>query len=157
LTLLTSLLLCSSLIAAPKPAITPIVLTVRQLIMMGDSGALAKLAAQDFPAVTAYRISRIISMVQPEIARAMKSRQSLFTDDNSTSMPSLGSGGRQVKPEKMEAFMAALNPLLDEKVEVSVTPLSFDDDLAGAKFSARDIEALGPLLRKPVEAVPAVK
>lgn len=119
-------------------------LTVAQLIALGQSDTFAKLSNQDFPAVTAFRIKRLIDAVTPEITRATKARLDLFTDKNSDLKES---GVRIIKADKMEEFLKQQTPLMAEVVTITAAPLSMENDLTGAKFSARDIEALGPLLR----------
>ncbi len=128
-------------------------LTVGQLIAIGQSGALAKLARQDFPAVAAFRLSRLIAVLEPEIANALQARFKLFTDENSE--PLAGAPGqRTIRLDAIPAFQAALAPLLEEQVEVNVTPLALDE-LPSAQLSAADVLALGPLLKEP--AADAVK
>lgn len=119
-------------------------ITARQLLAIANSGILDKLKGQDIPTLGAYRIARFRAVIAPEAARVQQAWNGLFTEERS--IPVTGTpGSRSIKPECMEAFLAEVGPLLAEELELTVKPLTLDD-LAGAKISAADIEALGPLL-----------
>ena len=134
-------------VAATEP-VKGVTVTVAQLILLGQTDTLAKLSAQDLPALAAFRINRFVAALTPEIQRALKARRDLFTDGNSDPTPGQ-TGSRTSKPDKVEEFVKAQTPLLEEKVTVAITPLSLDEDLPGVKLASRDIDALGALLKKP--------
>src|SRR6185312_4724017 len=123
---------------ATQQAIT-ITVTVGDLIAMQTSGALQKLASQDFPAVVAYRINRLMAALRPEIAQALQAQAKLFTEENSEAVKG-SDGARTIKPDHLAAYLEQMKPLLAEKVKLAVAPLNFQTDLAGAKLSASDIE-----------------
>ena len=134
----------------PEPP-THVTITIGQLIQIGQSGVLLmKLAHQDFPALTAFRLSRLIAIVQPEIQRAFDARSKLFTAENSTSAPD-NPANKTVKPEFQDQVKKELDVLAAGKIDLPVSPLSPEEDLPGAKLSAQDILDLGPLLKEPLK------
>lgn len=129
--------------AVQAPTVT---VTVGQLIEIANGNVLAKLADQDLPVLTAYRLSRLIAVVAPELTRALKAKTDLFTDANSVPVPNIP-GTRSIKPEFMSAFEKSYTPLMAEKVVIAVSPLTLETDLAGVRMSAHDITSLGQLLK----------
>lgn len=121
-------------------------ITAQRLLSIADSGVLAKLSAQDISPIGAYRLGRLMAVVEPEAMRVQAARNKLITPENSTEE----AGRRQVRPECVEAFMAAVTPLLAEEIEISVKPV-FLADLEGAKVSTGDLLLLGELVAEPKE------
>ena len=127
-------------------------LTVGQVLHLGEEGALGKLAQQDFPVATAFRIRRMIDIIRPEMDRAIKARAGIWTDKNSTLQ---ADGSRIAKPESLAALNAEWGKLSVESITLQIAPIDLEGDLPGVKLSALDIEALGPLLKQPPQIVPA--
>jgi hypothetical protein len=116
-------------------------LTVRELLIAVDSGALKRLAAQPIPAVGAWRLRRIQRAADAEYGPANIARLSLITEDNS--MPLNGGPARIVRPDCMAAFEA--EPLFAQTVTINCEPLTLDF-ITGAMISADDLEALESIL-----------
>lgn len=140
---------------ATSQTVKGLTITVGQLINIGQSTVLANLSSQQFPAVTAFRLHRLIETLKPDVDRALKARSDLFTKENSVEMKDGPAGSRTIKPDSLAAFQTSLEALAQEKVVLLITPLSIDADLAGAKLSAKDIDDLGPLLVVSDSATPA--
>lgn len=119
-------------------------ITAEKLLTIGDSRVLNDLAEQKLPALGAYRLSRLSAVVLPECARIQQARNALLTPETAVE---ISPGTWQLRPECMEAFSAAITPLLSEEIEINSKPLTLAD-LAGASISANAIAALGCLLEE---------
>ena len=117
-------------------------LTVRELLIAVDSGALKRLAEQPIPVTGAWRLRRVLRLLEAEYASAHAARMALFTDENS--VPINGNQGRMVKPECVADFEAS--PLLTETVDIDAKPISVAHDLAGATITVADLGLIAPIL-----------
>jgi len=117
-------------------------LTVRDILIAVDSGALKRLAAQPIPAMGAWKLRRILRLLEAEYGAAAAARMVLMTDDNSLSVND--GAGRMVKPEFAAAFEA--DPVFAQTVKLDCEPLPVDL-LAGATISTSDMELIAPLLQ----------
>jgi hypothetical protein len=120
-------------------------LTVKELLRCADSGVLAALSAQRLPVVSAFKISRLIRILQPEALAAQAQRNALFTDQNSVQIEGAPPGVRSIKPDCMDDFGSMIGPLLAVEIDIPIDPLTMDD-LSGAVLSALEFDALGPLV-----------
>lgn len=117
-------------------------LTIRELLIAVDSGALKRLAAQPIPAMGAWRLHRILRLLGAEYDPANAARLSLITESNS--VPVNGGQGRMVKPECIAAFEA--DPLFAQTVTIDAEPIAVAM-LDGSTISASDMELIAPLLQ----------
>lgn len=116
-------------------------LTVRDILIAVDSGALKRLAQQPIPATGAWKLRRILRLLEAEYSAANAARLALMTEDNS--IPVNGGQGRMVKPECAAAFEA--DPVFAQTVELNADPISLES-LAGATISAADMDLIAPVL-----------
>ena len=117
-------------------------LTIRELLIAVDSGALRRLAAQPIPAVGAWRLRRLLRLLEAEYGAAATARIGLMTDENS--IPVNGGQGRKVRDEYVAAFEA--DPVFAETVTINAEPIPVAM-LEGATISASDMELIAPLLQ----------
>lgn len=117
-------------------------LTIRELLVAVDSGALKRLAQQPIPAVGAWKLRRIMQLLMAEYGPANEARMGLITDENS--LPVNGGQGRMVKPEFVAAFEA--DPVFAQTVEIKADPIALEM-LANATISAADMDLIAPLLQ----------
>lgn len=118
------------------------VLTVRDILVAVDSGALKRLAAQTIPVMGAWKLRRILRLLEAEYGAAAAARMALMTPENSLSVND--GKGRVVKPEFLAAFSA--DPLFAQTVTLDCEPLQVEL-LAGATISTSDMELIAPLLQ----------
>ena len=117
-------------------------LTVAQLLALADSGALHAVAEAAIPAATGWRLQRLPAALGPELQRATAARFALLTDDNSVSVGHLQ---RRLNAGREGEYLAALQPLLAETVEIAAAPLD-RAGIEGARFTAAQLAALEPIL-----------
>jgi len=117
-------------------------LTIRELLIAVDSGALKRLGTQPIAAVGAWRLNRIRRIIEAEYGPANAARSSLITEANS--IPLNGGPARIVKSECMAAFEA--EALFAQTVTLDCEPLTLDL-IAEASISTDDMEAILPLLQ----------
>ena len=107
---------------------------------------LVKLLSAELPVRVSYRLSKIIKNINQELTEFESSRQKLFEkygepqNDNTI----------MVKPELQQEFLAQLNMLLAETVElpdIKVTVQDLDD----VKFSALELAVLEPWLTEETQ------
>lgn len=111
-------------------------ITVLQLLTAVPS--LRDLAAQPHKGLVAFKIRRLLNILQPDIAAATHAKDILFTETNSVPLGS----GRELRPECVASVLA--DPLFGTPLEVQVVPLR-PEDLMNATISPASLEALGPL------------
>ena len=95
-------------------------ITVKEILLAVDSGALKRLAGQPIPAMGAWKLRRILRLLEAEYGAA-----------------------RMVKPEFAAAFEA--DSVFAQAVTLDCEPLPVDL-LAGATISASDMELVSALL-----------
>lgn len=117
------------------------ILTVKDILVAVECGALKRLAAQPIPAVGAWRLRRILRLLEAEYGAAAQARLDLMTDENS--MPVNGGKGRMVKEEFVAAFQA--DPVFSQTVTIDAEPIPVAM-LDGATISASDMELISPML-----------
>lgn len=113
-------------------------LTVTQLLNVAP--VLRKLASQDLDAPTAFRVGRLARKMEPEIKDAEASRLALIKEHGEESGETIS-----VPAEKMEAFLAAIKPLLETEVTIpGLDPLPLAA-LGSAKLTAAETMLLEDL------------
>lgn len=117
------------------------VLTVRQIIVAVDSGALKRLVTQPIPAVGAWRLRRVLQRLEAEYGPANAARMSLMNDQNSLVVNN--GAARMVRQECAAEFEA--NPVFAQQVTLDVEPIPVTM-LDGATISAADMDLIAPLL-----------
>jgi hypothetical protein len=116
-------------------------ITVKEILLAVDSGALKRLAGQPIPAMGAWKLRRILRLLEAEYGAAAAARVALMTDENSLSVND--GAARMVKPEFAAAFEA--DSVFAQIVTLDCEPLPVDL-LAGATISASDMELISALL-----------
>jgi len=119
------------------------ILTVREILIAVDSGALKRLAAQPIPAVGAWKLQRLLRLLGAEYGAANAARMALITEDNSILVN--GGPGRMVKPECFAAFEA--EPVFAQTVTIDAEPIPLAL-IEGATISASDMELIAPLIQE---------
>jgi hypothetical protein len=119
------------------------ILTVREILIAVDSGALKRLAQQPIPAVGAWRLRRILRLLEAEYGAASAARIGLMTEENS--MPVNGGAARMVKPEFAAAFEA--DPVFAQTIQIDAEPIPVAM-LEGSTLSASDMELIAPLIQE---------
>jgi hypothetical protein len=117
-------------------------ITVKDILVAVDSGALKRLAAQPIPAMGAWKLRRILRLLEAEYGAAAAARVALMTDTNSLSVND--GAARMVKPEFAAAFEA--DAVFAQIVTLDCEALPVDL-LAGATISTSDMELIAPLLQ----------
>lgn len=118
-------------------------LTVKEILIAVDSGALKRLAQQPIPAIGAWNLRRILRLLEAEYGAANAARLALITEENS--IPVNGGPTRMVKPEFVAAFEA--DPVFAQTVTIDVDPLPVAL-IEGAAISASDMDLIGPLIQE---------
>jgi hypothetical protein len=114
-------------------------MTVTLLQLKNSEVVLSKLLSTELPVQISYRLSKLIKKVNEELTDFESSRQKLFekygepADNNSIT----------VKPECQQDFLADLNNLLAETVELPDIKININD-IADVKFSAFEITQIEP-------------
>jgi hypothetical protein len=121
---------------------TVIRVSVKELLLAYESGALGKLMQQDIPVAGTWKLARLIRRIDSEYKDASAAKLKLFTDEMSSEV---SPGVRTIKPDRIEEFNT--NPLFSKVIEIDADQLTWED-LAGAKLSAADLINLGPLVRE---------
>lgn len=113
-------------------------LTVEQILNVAP--VLRKLATQDLDAPVAFRVGRLARKMEPEIKDAEDSRVKLIKEHGEQTGETI-----QVKPENLEAFVAAVKPLLETEVTIpGLDPLPLAA-LGSAKLTAAEMLLLEDL------------
>ena len=118
------------------------ILTVKEILIAVDSGALKRLAGQPIPAVGAWKLRRVLRLLEAEYGAAAAARIGLMTDENS--IPVNGGAARMVRPEFAAAFEA--DPVFAQTVTIDAEPIPVAM-LEGSTISASDMELIAPLLQ----------
>lgn len=116
-------------------------ITLREMIAARDP--LQKLAGLKLPAASAYRIARLISRLNPELASAEIGRLSLYREYGTEK-----DGSVTVPLDRMDAFQPKLDAYLDTSTEIDVQPLAFSD-IEQAEITPGDILSLGQFIQEP--------
>ena len=116
-------------------------ITVKEILIAVDSGALKRLAGQPIPAMGAWKLRRILRLLEAEYGAAAAARVALMTDANS--IPVNDGAARMVRPEFAAAFEA--DPVFAQIVKLDCETLPVEL-LAGATISASDMELISSLL-----------
>jgi len=120
-------------------------LKLSQIINARD--ALTRLASEKYPAHIAYRIQRNIRTLEPEASSYYKTRDGLIKDKYGAELNPEGQPGvYTVLPEKAADFMAEINPLLDEQVDVAIMTIDLNDL---HEISPLDLMALEWMFNEP--------
>ena len=109
-------------------------ITLRELVE--SEQALANLAQSRQPVKTAYRISRLLRLAEPELKAFYEARRTLLERFGTAQE----NGQYRIEPGKIAAFEKELSALLDEKITFEVAPVSIED-LQG-EISASDLVAM---------------
>tara|TARA_R110000868_G_scaffold65726_5_gene196253 strand:- start:347 stop:742 length:396 start_codon:yes stop_codon:yes gene_type:complete len=117
-------------------------ITVRELLISIDSGAVARLAALEIPVEVSWQISRLVRALQSEYQDANAARVKLFTDKNSEAIRS-GTADRQIKSGHEAEYFNS--PLFAQVVSFDYEPVSIAT-LGSIKISPADILNLGPVI-----------
>lgn len=109
---------------------------LKQLIDAQD--ALHRLANAPLPAAVAFRLKRVLRVVQPELQTYEEARVKL-----ASSLGKLSEDGSQyiVPPNKRQEFNEQLEALWDEAVTLNTQPLRIED-LGDTAVTAADLLAL---------------
>lgn len=111
--------------------------TINQVIRSTE--ALNALAVSKQPVKIAWRISRVLRMLEPEVKAFNEARLGLINQHAEVIEDQF-----RVAPEKVSVFTTALQALLDEEIELAITPIEIDA-LSG-DITAQDIASLEWLL-----------
>jgi hypothetical protein len=124
-------------------------LTVKQILAIGDTGALSALANQfndpmrAFSVLGQFTLDRAWRILGPEIIAAQQRRNVLITKDNSVEVRP---GVRQITdPDKLAEFAATVGPMMDEELDLAVNQFRLSD-LDGIRLSSVELAALFPLI-----------
>ena len=103
--------------------------------------SLNRVVAIELEPKVSYRISKILKKVVAELKDAEDERQKLFKQ---FALPD-DEGKKRVPEDKIEAFTAAWQVILDEEVELGIQkcPISL---LEGIKLTAREMMDLEPII-----------
>lgn len=107
--------------------------TIKQVI--DSSNALNTLMASKQPVKTAWRISRILRLLEPELKAYEEARMNLINQ-----YAEIDGDKFNVKAENVPAFNAGLESLLTEEIDLAVEPIGISS-LEGS-ISAQDISVL---------------
>lgn len=116
---------------------------LRQLIESDQP--LARLAQMKQPVKVAYRISRAIRLIRPELESFYSQRSMILEKYGDVQ----DDGRYQIRQESMDQFKSEIETLLDEPVELAIHAISLED-LTG-DISPLDIESLSWLIEEPAE------
>lgn len=117
-------------------------MTVREILISIDSGAIARLAALEIPVEVSWQVSRLVRALQSEYQDANAARVKLFTDKNSEAIRS-GAADRQIKSGHEAEYFNS--PLFAQVVTFDYEPVSIAT-LGSIKISPADILNLGPVI-----------
>ncbi len=117
--------------------------TVRQILLAVESGALDRLLRQGLPPKGAWKLARMLRKIRVEYGDATAAKRKLFTEENSTL--DVKSDLRTIKPEFLAEMTPQADALFDQSVEIDVEPVT-PEDIAGASITVQDLEQLGPLV-----------
>jgi hypothetical protein len=117
-------------------------ITVRELLISIDSGAVARLAALEIPVEVSWQVSRIVRALHAEYQDANAARVKLFTDKNSEAVRA-GASERQIKSGHEADYFSS--PLFAQVVTLDFEPVSIAT-LGSIKISPADILNLGPVI-----------
>ena len=122
---------------------------LKQLIDAQD--ALYRLANAPLPAAVAFRLKRVLRVVNPELQTYEQARVNL-----ASSLGKLSEDGSQyrIHPKKRLEFNEQLEALWDEEVEMNFKPLRIGD-LGDTAVTAADLLALEWLFVDEDDPVPA--
>ena len=123
-------------------SVPKLTITVRELLISIDSGAVARLAALEIPVEVSWQVSRIVRALHSEYQDANAARVKLFTDKNSEAVRA-GTSERQIKPGHEADYFNS--PLFAQVVTLDFEPVSIAM-LGSIKISPADILNLGPVI-----------
>lgn len=107
--------------------------------------ALVDILAEKMPVDTAYRLVKIVKIINNEMETYDQVRGKLFKEmgEDVKDRP----GERAIKEENMEEFQKQIKELLDKKFEVAMEPIKLAD--LGEKFEVKPatIMLLGPIIK----------
>tara|TARA_R110000868_G_scaffold21196_1_gene88317 strand:+ start:3629 stop:4000 length:372 start_codon:yes stop_codon:yes gene_type:complete len=119
-----------------------ITITIRELLISIDSGAVMRLSALELPVEVSWQISRLVRALHLEYREANAARVKLFTETNSAEVKP-GSPERYIKPGHENDYFNA--PLFAQAVTIDFEPISIAT-LGSIKISTADILNLGPIV-----------
>lgn len=114
-------------------------LKISQIVTMQQP--IQKLMQENMPIKAAYRLSRIANIIDQEMQTIEQKRAELvkkYGEDN-------GEGNYKVKPENLTIFYNEYQNLLDEEVDLNISPIQIEM-LENTKMSPAAINALEPIL-----------
>jgi hypothetical protein len=123
-------------------SVPKLTITVRELLISIDSGAVARLAGLEIPVEVSWQVSRIVRALHAEYQDANAARVKLFTDKNSEAVRA-GASERQIKPGHEADYFNS--PLFAQVVTLDFEPVSIAT-LGSIKISPADILNLGPVI-----------
>ena len=123
-------------------SVPKLTITVRELLISIDSGAVARLAALEIPVEVSWQVSRIVRALHSEYQDANAARVKLFTDRNSEVVRA-GASERQIKSGHEADYFNS--PLFAQVVTLDFEPVSIAM-LGSIKISPADILNLGPVI-----------
>lgn len=113
--------------------------TLSELVNM--QGALRKLVVAELPAKLAYRLAKLLKILEPEFTSYEETRRKLVEKYGDKKED----GNIQVPPEKLNDFFGEINEVLKEEVEITFFPFTVDE-LAKVELTVQDIVAIERLL-----------
>ena len=116
---------------------------IKVLELVNMKPSLQKLIAQDLPIKTAFKISKIIKVLDPEYAIFEENKTKIFKKYGEEQIDRT----IRIKPENMEVFTTEFNELLGIELEVNVEQIPVVE-LETIKLSVIDLNSLDLLLAK---------